>query len=68
MEETITQRYYTARQLAEYIGSTEGSIRAKLSKGDIPRDWVIYFGGSLRFDRVAVDAYCDRQKPPQEIA
>ena len=62
MEETITQRYYTARQLAEYLGSTERSIRAKLSQGKIPTDWVKYFGGSLRFDKQAVDAYFDRQK------
>lgn len=53
----LQKRYLTARELANYIGSTERSIRTKLSQGKIPTEWVKYFGNSLRFDKVAVDTY-----------
>lgn len=51
----IKQRLVSTRQLAAYLGSTEGSIRAQQCKGNIPSKWIVKMGRSVRFDMEEVE-------------
>lgn len=58
----LNKRFLTAKQLAEYLGTTEGSIRAQQCKGNIPSKWVVRMGRSVRFDLTEVDKSIDEAK------
>lgn len=70
METTINytnKRLLTAKELAEYIGSTEGStegsIRALKCQGKLPKQWIVPLGKrNIRFDVNEVDKSIDSAK------
>ena len=51
----IKKRLLTVNELAEYMGTTPGSIYTLKCKGKIPNDCIVKRGKSLRFDIVAID-------------
>lgn len=52
---TETNRLINTKELADYIGSTEGSIRTWQCIGKIPQNWCVRLGNAIRYDRVEVD-------------
>ena len=66
METTVNytnKRLLTAKELAEYIGSTEGSIRALKCQGKLPKQWIVILGkNAVRFDLKEVNKSIDTVK------
>ncbi|WP_428081197.1 helix-turn-helix transcriptional regulator [Candidatus Avelusimicrobium alvi] len=58
----MTKRLLTAKELAEYIGSSEKSIRSLQCQGKIPSAWIIKRGASVRYDLVEVDKWIEERK------
>lgn len=52
---TTETRLINSKELADYIGSTEGTIRTWQCVGKIPAKWCVKVGSSVRYDRVEVD-------------
>ena len=59
----MEKRLLTVKELAVYIGTTVGSIYTLTHMGKIPRECVVKLGRSLRFEREAIDAWINQQKP-----
>lgn len=55
----VEKRLFTVKELADYIGSTKGSIYAFKCEGKIPKECIIKMGKSLRFDVIAIDKWLD---------
>lgn len=58
----LNKRLFTTKELATYIGSTEGSIYTLKHKGKIPEGCIVKRGSSLRFDVVEVDKWIESLK------
>lgn len=54
------ERLLTAREAARYLGLAEGTVRNKVSAGDIP---YVKVGTALRFRRSALDAWVEEHSP-----
>lgn len=52
---TERTRLLNSKELADYIGSTEGTIRTWQCIGKIPSNWCVHIGSSIRYDRVEID-------------
>ena len=52
---TEETRLLNSKELANYIGSTEGTIRTWQCIGKIPANWCIKIGRSVRYDRIEVE-------------
>ncbi len=52
---TKDKRLINSKELADYIGSTEGTIRTWQCAGKIPVQWCVKIGSSVRYDRIEVD-------------
>ena len=59
---TETNRLINSKELADYIGSTEGSIRTWQCIGKIPQNWCVRLGHAIRYDRVEVDKAIEKCK------
>lgn len=53
----VVPRYMTAAQVADYIGSTEPTIRSWTCRRKIP---AIRKGRFVRYDRIAIDAWMQK--------
>ena len=59
----MTPRLVNAKELAQYLGTTEGSIYTYKSQGKIPPQWIIKLGKrGVRFDLVEVDKSLEEAK------
>lgn len=56
------KRLLTTEELADYLGSTVGSIYVLKCKGKIPSEWIVNIGRALRFDKEAVDKSINKAK------
>lgn len=52
---TKDKRLINSKELADYIGSTEGTIRTWQCAGKIPVQWCVKIGSSVRYDLTEVD-------------
>lgn len=58
----MVKRLITAKELAEYIGSTEGSIRTLQCQGKIPSKWIVKMGRSVRYDIQEINKFIEDSK------
>ena len=59
----MTPSLVNAKELAQYLGTTEGSIYTYKSQGKIPPQWIIKLGKrGGRFDLVEVDKTLEEAK------
>lgn len=59
----MTPRLVNAKELAQYLGTTEGSIYTYKSQGKIPPQWIIKLGTrGVRFDLMEVDKTLEEVK------
>ena len=56
------QRLVSTKELAQYLGSTENSLRSLKSQGKIPSQWVVNIGRSIRYDLNEVDKWIESKK------
>lgn len=56
------KRLVSTKELAQYVGSSENSIRSLKSQGKIPAEWVINIGRSVRYDLNEVDKWIESKK------
>lgn len=56
------QRLVSTKELAQYLGSTENSIRSLKSQGKIPSQWTVNIGRSVRYDLQEVDKWIESKK------
>ena len=59
---TQQTRLINSKELADYIGSTEGTIRTWQCIGKIPAKWCIKIGRSIRYDKVEVEKTLEKCK------
>ncbi|MBR3603205.1 MAG: hypothetical protein IKL48_00695 [Elusimicrobiaceae bacterium] len=59
----MKRRLVNAKGLAEYIGSTEGSINTYKCQGKIPKRWIVPLGTrGVRYDLEEVDKSIEDSK------
>ena len=56
------QRLVSTKELAQYLGSTENSLRSLKSQGKIPSQWTGNIGRSVRYDLQEVDKWIESKK------
>lgn len=59
----MTRRLVNAKGLAEYLGSTEGSIHTYKCQGKLPTQWIVPLGKrAVRYDLEEVDKSIEESK------
>ena len=56
------KRLLSTKELAQYLGSSENSLRSLKSQGKIPSQWVVNIGRSVRYDLNEVDKWIESKK------
>lgn len=64
--ETRTKRLITTKEAAQYLGTTENSLRSLRCQRKLPPDWMISMGRSVRFDLQAIDNWINKQAASQK--
>jgi len=58
----VTKRLLNPKDLAEYLSIPVGSLYVKVCKKEIPANCYFKIGRSLKFEKVAIDAWLDSLK------
>lgn len=56
------QRLVSTKELAQYVGSSENSIRSLKSQGKIPPQWIVKIGRSVRYDLNEINKWIESKK------